>query len=73
MSLNEPSLIESSYEQAFNEIAQKYEIKYDISLSTLVGIQDLFQVVERQDEETIRELVLAALEEAPDKVKDMCV
>ena len=41
-------------------------------MSTLINIQDLFQVVEKeQDEETIRELVLKALEEALDKVEDM--
>ncbi|NLN42202.1 MAG: YicC family protein [Clostridiales bacterium] len=68
--INEPLM--ESYISCFNEIAQKYGIKYDVSLSTLVGIQDLFLVVEKeQDEETIRELVLKALEEALDKVEDM--
>lgn len=68
--INEPLM--ESYISCFYEIAQKYKLKNDVSLSTLVGIQDLFQVVEKeQDEETIRELVLKALSEALDKVEDM--
>lgn len=68
--LNQP-LIES-YIACFNQLSEKYGIEPDISLSTLINIQDLFQVVEKeQDEEIIRVLVLKALGEALDKVEDM--
>mgnify|MGYP001028130039 CR=1 FL=1 len=63
-----------SYISCFKELSDNYGFKSDISLSTLVDIQDLFQVVEKeQDEETIKVLVLKALREALDKVKEMRV
>lgn len=68
--LNQP-LVES-YMSCFNELSDKYGIKSDISLSTLATIQDLFLIVEKQqDEEVVKGMVLKALAEALDKVKEM--
>ena len=68
--INKP-LVES-YVSCFEDLSNNYGIKSDISLSTLVGIQDLFILVEKgQDEDLIKEIVLDALSKAVDKVKDM--
>jgi uncharacterized protein (TIGR00255 family) len=68
--LNKP-LVES-YIDCFEYLTENYNIKSDISLSTLTGIQDLFQVVEKeQDEDVVKEMVLMAFDEALGKVLEM--
>lgn len=68
--LNHP-LVES-YISCFKDLSHNYGIESDIPLSALIGIQDLFHVVEKDgDEEVIKELVLNALGEALDRVKEM--
>ena len=68
--LNEP-LVES-YIGCFKYLTDNYNIKADISLSSLTGIQDLFQLVEKeQDEDIVKEMVLMALDEALGKVLEM--
>lgn len=68
--LNKP-LVES-YIGCFEYLTENYNIKPDISLSALTGIQDLFQLVEKeQDEEIVKGMVLTALDEALGKVLEM--
>lgn len=68
--LNRP--LAESYMASFRDLSQDYGVDPHISLSTLAGINDLFLVVEReQDEDVIKDIVLESLEEALDKVVDM--
>lgn len=68
--INHP-LVES-YIYCFKELSARYGVDSHISLSTLAGIEDVFLVVEKeQDEEAIKKTVLNSLEQALDTVMDM--
>ncbi|HZJ83619.1 MAG TPA: YicC/YloC family endoribonuclease [Clostridia bacterium] len=68
--LNQPLV--QSYITSFKNLAKEYDIDPHINLSTITNIQDIFTMVEKeQDEDSIRSAVLDALEEALDMVEDM--
>mgnify|MGYP001325780764 CR=1 FL=1 len=61
-----------SYIECFNELAERYGLDNDISVSLFANIPDIFTPVEKeQDEEQISSLILKAVNEALDAVKEM--
>lgn len=61
-----------SYIQCFNELAESYGLDRDLSVSLFANIPDIFMPVEKeQDEEQIGSLLLKAVSEAMDAVKEM--
>jgi len=61
-----------SYMKCFNELAETYGLDKDLSVSLFAGIPDIFMPVEKeQDEEQIGTLLLKAVSEAMDAVKEM--
>ena len=61
VSVNEP--VANAYQNAFQELAEKFDIEDSVDLATLAGIEDIFTVTEAgEDEDALRALLVSALD-----------